>query len=136
MASESDGSSHGVFFYNSHAIGNQFENVPHLVLPKLVHFSNNKTKRCDDDAATGNHIQNDRRSAGFFRLLGPEPETVVQQYTGLVGRTYMPPYFALGFQICRWGYKNTDDIRQVIERTKAVGIPQVFRIDSTVQRVE
>jgi alpha-glucosidase (family GH31 glycosyl hydrolase) len=71
----------------------------------------------------------------FFVFLGPEPEAVVQQYTGLVGRTYMPPYFALGFQICRWGYKNTDDIRMVIERTKAVGIPQVFQIDSTVQRV-
>ena len=64
----------------------------------------------------------------FFVFLGPEPETVVQQYTGLIGRTFMPPYFALGFQLSRWGYKNTEDIRQVIERTKSFDIPQVLKL--------
>ena len=64
----------------------------------------------------------------FFVFLGPEPETVVQQYTRLIGRTFMPPYFALGFQLSRWGYKNTEEIRQVIERTKSFNIPQVFQL--------
>ncbi len=61
----------------------------------------------------------------FFVFLGPEPETVVQQYTYIIGRSFMPPYFALGFQLSRWGYKNTDDIRGAIERTRQVDIPQV-----------
>ena len=62
----------------------------------------------------------------FFVFLGPEPESVVQQYTGLIGRTFMPPYFALGFQLSRWGYQNTEEIRQVINRTKFYEIPQVI----------
>lgn len=61
----------------------------------------------------------------FLVFLGPEPETVVQQYTEVIGRPAMPPYFALGFQICRWGYENTQDIREVIDRTRASGIPHV-----------
>lgn len=61
----------------------------------------------------------------FFVFLGPEPESVVQQYTNVIGRTFMPPYFSLGFQLSRWGYKNTNDIRDVIQRTKDVKIPHV-----------
>lgn len=62
----------------------------------------------------------------FFIFLGPEPESVVQQYSEVIGRTFMPPYFALGFQLSRWGYKNTENIRQVVERNRLLEIPQVF----------
>ena len=62
----------------------------------------------------------------FFVFLGPEPETVVKQYTAVIGRPFMPPYFSLGFQLSRWGYKNTSQIRQAVERTRAAQIPQVF----------
>jgi alpha-glucosidase (family GH31 glycosyl hydrolase) len=61
----------------------------------------------------------------FFVFLGPEPESVVKQYSDVIGRTFMPPYFALGFQLSRWGYKNTGEIRQVIDRTRSVNIPHV-----------
>ena len=61
----------------------------------------------------------------FFVFMGPEPEQVVQQYTALIGRPVMPAYWALGFQICRYGYTSTDDIKEVVDRTKAAGIPQV-----------
>ncbi len=61
----------------------------------------------------------------FFVFLGPEPESVVKQYSDVIGRTFMPPYFALGFQLSRWGYKNTSEIRQVIDRTRGVNIPHV-----------
>lgn len=29
----------------------------------------------------------------FFLFTGPEPETVVKQYTEVIGRTMMPPYW-------------------------------------------
>ena len=60
----------------------------------------------------------------FFVFMGPEPEQVVQQYTALIGQPVMPAYWALGFQICRYGYTSTDDIKEVVDRTKAAGIPQ------------
>lgn len=36
---------------------------------------------------------------------------------------------SLGFQICRYGYESTEDIRQVVERTRDAGIPQVIIIN-------
>jgi alpha-glucosidase len=60
----------------------------------------------------------------FRFFLGPTPEQVVQQYTEAVGRAPLPPYWALGFQICRYGYNHIDAMKAVVERTKAAGIPQ------------
>lgn len=79
------------------------------------------------------------RTAGgmleFFVFLGPTPESVVQQYTNVVGRPFMPPYFSLGFQLSRWGYKNTADIRAAIDRTKAVNIPHVKSLISLIPKI-
>lgn len=62
----------------------------------------------------------------FFVFLGPEPESVVKQYSQIIGTTFMPPYFSLGFQLSRWGYGNTQAIQDVIDRNRDLGIPQVF----------
>ena len=61
----------------------------------------------------------------FFVFVGPNPEQVVQQYAQVIGRTFMPPYWSLGFQLSRWGYTGTNHIREVINRTKSAGIPHV-----------
>ena len=61
----------------------------------------------------------------FFVFLGPEPESVVKQYSEVIGRTFMPPYFALGFQLSRWGYRNTSNIEAAINRTRELQIPHV-----------
>ena len=44
----------------------------------------------------------------------------------------MPPYWALGFQISRYGYPNLDDMKKVLERFQEHNIPldtQVADID-------
>ncbi|XP_060598146.1 sucrase-isomaltase, intestinal-like [Ruditapes philippinarum] len=96
---EDDGNSHGVFLLNSNAMEYSFNPLPMLTYRTI-----------------GGILD-------FYMFLGPEPENVVQQYTGLVGRPYMMPYWALGFQICRYGYKNTAEIEAVVNSTKEYNIP-------------
>ncbi|GFY59010.1 probable maltase-glucoamylase 2, partial [Trichonephila inaurata madagascariensis] len=42
----------------------------------------------------------------------------------LVGRTQMPPYWALGFQLSRYGYNSLDNLKTALERTRKADIAQ------------
>ena len=57
-------------------------------------------------------------------LLGPSVNEVVQQYTAIVGRPFMPPYWSLGFHLCRWGYNSSNATMAVVKAMRAAGIPQ------------
>lgn len=59
----------------------------------------------------------------FFVFLGPSPEAVIQQYTELIGRPVMPPYWALGFQLSRYGYNSLNNLRTVVSATLNDNIP-------------
>ncbi|KAM3616402.1 uncharacterized protein V6R79_017274 [Siganus canaliculatus] len=59
----------------------------------------------------------------FYMVLGPEPEVVVQQYTALIGRPVLPAYWSLGFQLCRYGYTNDTEIRDIYQSMKKAQIP-------------
>ena len=36
----------------------------------------------------------------------------------------MPPYWSLGFHLCRWGYLTANRTQEVVERMRSYGIPQ------------
>lgn len=59
----------------------------------------------------------------FYFFLGPSPADVVSQYTELVGRPFMPPYWGLGFHLCRFGYGTLNRTVEVWNRTRSAGIP-------------
>ncbi|XP_065906865.1 uncharacterized protein [Dysidea avara] len=59
----------------------------------------------------------------FYFFLGPTPEGVVQQYQEVIGRPYLPPYWALGFHQCRYGYPNVEALSDVVTKYAANKIP-------------
>lgn len=48
---------------------------------------------------------------------------IARQFRRLVGRSYIPPKWAFGYQQSRWGYLNEADVREVVRRHHGQGIP-------------
>uniref|UniRef100_A0A8C4JJE3 alpha-glucosidase n=1 Tax=Dromaius novaehollandiae TaxID=8790 RepID=A0A8C4JJE3_DRONO len=99
MALEEDGNAHGVLLLNSNAMDVTFQPTPALTYRTI-----------------GGILD-------FYMVLGPTPELVVQEYTALIGRPFMPPYWSLGFQLCRYGYANDSEIAELVSAMKAARIP-------------
>lgn len=59
----------------------------------------------------------------FYVLVGDTPEAVVDEFTKLIGRPFIPPYWSLGFQISRWDYGSLDAVKEVVERNRNASLP-------------
>ncbi len=57
-------------------------------------------------------------------LVGGESlKDIAKQFRRLIGRSYIPPKWAFGYQQSRWGYLNEEDVREVVQKHHAQGIP-------------
>ncbi|HLN18297.1 MAG TPA: TIM-barrel domain-containing protein [Acidimicrobiales bacterium] len=54
--------------------------------------------------------------------VGPLP-LLLDRYSALTGRPSFPPRWALGYQQCRWGYKDEADVQAVVDGFAAEGLP-------------
>ena len=61
----------------------------------------------------------------FFVFIGDTTTHVTQLYTSVIGRPVMPSFWSLGFQLCRYGYKNTDHVKKVLQRNLDNKVPVV-----------
>uniref|UniRef100_A0A1I8HXG7 NtCtMGAM_N domain-containing protein n=1 Tax=Macrostomum lignano TaxID=282301 RepID=A0A1I8HXG7_9PLAT len=59
----------------------------------------------------------------FYVFMASSPESLAQTYSAAIGHPLMPPYWSLGFQLCRWGYRNITEVQNVIARNRAIGLP-------------
>uniref|UniRef100_A0A674DQY7 Lysosomal alpha-glucosidase n=1 Tax=Salmo trutta TaxID=8032 RepID=A0A674DQY7_SALTR len=99
MVQEGDGQAHGVFLLNSNAMEVVLQPSPALTW-----------------VAVGGILD-------LYIFLGPDPQSVVRQYLQVIGYPMMPPYWSLGFHLCRWGYRSTNTTREVVRRMHNANFP-------------
>ncbi|MBP0956289.1 MAG: alpha-glucosidase [Oscillospiraceae bacterium] len=68
-------------------------------------------------------INAEKNDLVVYIITGENEKDIVKQFRQLIGRSYIPPFWAFGYGQSRWGYKNEQDIRAVAEQYKAAGIP-------------
>ena len=99
MVVENNGDAHGVMIYNSNAMEVFLAPEPSVTL---------------------------RAMGGIFDIyffLGPTPLSVTKQLTDVIGKPFLPPYWSIGFHLCRYGYKSTEDTRATFSRNWEKGLP-------------
>jgi len=71
----------------------------------------------------------------YYFLYGPAPKQVIKEFTLLVGRTPLPPLFALGYQQCRYSYYPESRVREVAGEFRKRKIPaDVIYLDIDYQQ--
>lgn len=58
-----------------------------------------------------------------YFLVGPTLAELTRKMQTLVGRTPLPPLWALGYQQCRWGYAGPEDLAELDEKFTQYDIP-------------
>ena len=61
--------------------------------------------------------------ADVYVMTGESILDIVKQFCQLIGRSYIPPKWAFGYQQSRWGYMDEDDIREVVKGHREKKIP-------------
>jgi len=71
----------------------------------------------------------------YYFIFGPDPKTVVERFTALVGRSPLPPLFSLGYQQCRYSYYPEARVREVAGEFRKRRIPaDVIYLDIDYQK--
>uniref|UniRef100_A0A8R1HPV8 P-type domain-containing protein n=1 Tax=Caenorhabditis japonica TaxID=281687 RepID=A0A8R1HPV8_CAEJA len=96
---EPDGKAHGVLIVNSNA-----QEVTTAPGPSLIYRT------------IGGNLD-------MYFFPGPSPEEVTRQYLAFVGKPFLPAYWALGYQLSRYGYKGLAEMKTRIQAVRDAGIP-------------
>ena len=59
----------------------------------------------------------------FYFLAGPTPVEVAQQYSEVVGKSALMPYWGFGFHQCRYGMRDVYEVAEVVANYSAANIP-------------
>lgn len=69
------------------------------------------------------HFGADDGEMNYYFFGGPTVEQILKDYSELTGRTPMPPIWSLGYQQCRWGYANSNELLNIARTLREKRIP-------------
>jgi alpha-glucosidase len=59
----------------------------------------------------------------YYVFAGPSPRQVIERFTELTGRIWIPPRWALGNHHSRWGYRTAEEVLSVARTFRKRGMP-------------
>ena len=89
-------------------------------------FVDNPGRVTFDIGATDTNVINIEVTSGSYDLYlisGPSPIDVIKEFRALIGKSYIPPKWGFGYAQSRWGYKSSEDFREVYRKYKESELP-------------
>lgn len=68
-------------------------------------------------------ITSEKPDINVYIINGNSTIEIVKNFRQLIGKSYIPPFWAFGFQQSKWGYKNKEDIQNIVDNYKKLNIP-------------
>ncbi len=62
-------------------------------------------------------------SADIYIIEGGSEQEIIKEFRILIGKSYIPPMWAFGYQQSRWSYPNKETVNRIIEGYEQAGIP-------------
>ena len=59
----------------------------------------------------------------FYYIKGGKPIEIVKEFRNAIGKSYIPPFWAFGYQQSRWSYPDSKTVDSVIDGYDKAGIP-------------
>lgn len=59
----------------------------------------------------------------LYIITGETKKQVVHEFRELIGKSYIPPKWGFGYAQSRWGYKSSEDFRQVLKGYRDLKLP-------------
>ena len=59
----------------------------------------------------------------FYYIKGDKPIEIVKEFRSAIGKSYIPPFWAFGYQQSRWSYPDANTVDSVIDGYDKAGIP-------------
>jgi len=115
----------GTNLYGNHPIYFEHRQTSDKTHGVYLHNSNGMDIKINNTISTGQYLEYNTIGGiiDLYFLAGPGPLEVAQQYSEVVGKSAMMPYWGLGFHQCKYGYQDYIEISEVVLNYSIAKIP-------------
>ena len=115
----------GTNLYGNHPVYFEHRQTDGKTHSVYLHNSNGMDIKINNTKATGQYLEYNTIGGiiDLYFLAGPGPLEVAQQYSEVVGKPAMMPYWGLGVHQCKYGYQDYIEISEVVLNYSLAKIP-------------